>query len=499
MSTGKLARRYNPIRLLGEGAMGQVWLVEDTVTGQEVALKVIAEGSRLSEAAVLQLKQEFRLMAGLRHPHCCAVYDYGLMADGAPYFTMAHVPGRGLDELLPLSEEMFLPVLRQLLLALGYVHQQGLVHRDLKPANVRLQPDGTVQLMDFGLMEYAGGVGGPITGTVDYLAPEVVQRGRIDRRSDLYSLGALAYELLTGRPPFTADKPIEVLRAHVLDRPEPPSRLRPGLDPLWEQVVLKLLAKEPIDRYQSADEVLAALGLGEAEDARALLLTSPMTGREAELGELTRRLALVAAGEPGGAVVVHGPLGLGKSRLIEALRFEVQLSNMPIAVAINHEFAHAPYGPVVAALRGLLPAIKASARDVLDRLAPVLQPLLPELGALPAEELDPPSKEKVRLQGAIAELLGALADRQGLVLAIEDCQWADPLSAELLPAILRHLQHRRALVVLTMREPPAEGSLAELAAPLALARCRRPGSARWSSRCSGPRRSPPPCSTPSPA
>lgn len=488
-----LANRYRVVRLLGEGAMGQVWLVEDTTTGVEVALKVISRklasgrssgsgppsqpGSRTSarppggqtaaEKSQLEFIQEFRLMTQLRHPNCCEVLDYGLVADESPYLTMEVVPGQGLDERIPLPSETFEGVFSQILLALSYIHARGLVHCDLKAANVRLRPDGVVKLMDYGLMAYAGESGGPIKGTLAYLAPEMIKRGLIDQRTDLYSLGVLGYELLTGRWPFHPDTPGEMLRAHITEPPRPPSLVVPNVDPRHERVVLKLLAKEPIDRYQSADAVLEDLGHAVAPGMGGGLLTSPLMGRAQEMAKLFVQLARITSGKKGGAILLSGPAGIGKSRLIKEFSFNARLENLPYAEGANHEFARTPYGPLVAVLRGLLPAFRELVPDDLDRLAPVLVKLLPELDALPAADLDA-GNEKSRLQGAISELLGALAAKRGTVIVVEDVQWADPLSLEVIDHLVRNLHEAPALFLLTTRPAAGEAPAFERVTRLAL-------------------------------
>ena len=235
-----IANRYEVLETLGEGAMGLVWRVHDSVANQEVALKIISQrygasapGEAPSAKSVLQFQQEFRLMTQLRHPNCCAVYEYGLVGDGSPFFTMEVVEGRGLDELKPLDGPTFVHVLSQVLLALGYIHQLGFVHCDLKSANVRVKPDGTVKLMDYGLMEYARRPSGFINGTIAYISPEVIRRGAIDQRTDLYSLGVLAYEMLTGQVPFNSNDARLVLGAHINEAPVPPS----PVNRTWHSVI----------------------------------------------------------------------------------------------------------------------------------------------------------------------------------------------------------------------------------------------------------------------
>ena len=454
MTTELLDNRYKILQALGEGAMGMVYLVEDGTTGQALAMKVLSRQMEANEKSFLQLKQEFRVMAQLRHPNCCAVYDYGQLPDGAPFLTMEVVPGHGLDELLPLGAEQLRQVLAQLLLALGYVHQLGYVHCDIKSANVRVKPDGTVKLMDYGLMEVAGRSGAPIRGTLAYLAPEIVKRGPVDRRADLYSLGCLAYELLAGRPPFIADKVMEVLRAHVADAPPPLGSLVPGLDPALEAIVMRLLAKDPINRYQSAYEALEDLGVEVPAGIGGNLLTSPMVGRDEAMETLAAHLPALAAGKGGGAYLVYGEGGIGKSRLLEELRFRTQLEDLIFVSGVAPDRAAVPYGPFVEALRKLMPTARAQAGETVARLAPVLVKLLPELAVPPAPDLDPPSREKLRLQDAIAALFREVASACGLVLVLEDWHRADALSSELLDFALRNITDVPLLTIVSSRQVP---------------------------------------------
>lgn len=438
MTTEQIASRYTVIKQLGEGGMGLVSLVEDSTTGQKVALKVLSSKLGATEETLLQFKQEFRLMSALKHPNCCQVYDFGVLPDGAPYLTMEVVPGHGLDEIVPLPAERFKSIFSQLLQALGYVHQLGFVHCDIKSENARVRPDEQVRLMDFGLMERTGRSGGPIRGTLHYMAPEMAKGGRIDARADLYSMGALAYEMLTGKVPFPGNNPVEIIKAHINDTPALPSLVVPEIDPAYEKIIMKLLAKEPLQRYQSAFDVLEDMGIEVAEGGGGMLLASPFVGRLAELGALGEGLKGIAASKAGKALLVTAPAGAGKSRLAEEFRFQVQLENLPYVVGSSYEQGTAPYGPWVEGLRGLIPAMRERTAELLEKHASILVKLLPELGVEPAPDLDPPSKEKMRLQATVAEVLVALARTRGVVMVMEDWHWADALSAELLAYVLRN-------------------------------------------------------------
>ena len=465
MPDATIAHRYRVLAPLGAGAMGRVLRVLDQATGQEVALKLLAGGDGRS---ALQLRQEFRLVAGLRHPHCCGVLDFGQTEDGEPFFTMEMVPGQGLDALRPCDEATFRRVMGPLLGALGYVHHQGLVHMDLKPANVRVTPEGTVKLMDFGLVEHVGRGSRQVRGTLPYVSPEVARRAPVDRRSDLYAVGVLAYELLTGELPFTGGSAategrrgtsIALLRAHVETAPRPPRELVPGLAPELESWVLRLLAKDPVERFASAAEAAAALGLAATPAGEGGLLASPHVGRGAELARLEGSVAAIAAGAAGGLVRLAGPAGVGKSRLLEELRFRVQLADVAFVGAVCAEH-RGPGGAIAALVRGLLPLFKQVLPERLAEAAPVLGRLLPELAVAGAPEPESPKHERMRLHATLAELVAALARQRPLVLALDDAQRADDATHEAMAFLGRALTGMPALLILASRDDDHDEALA---------------------------------------
>ncbi|MDB5100881.1 MAG: putative serine/threonine protein kinase, partial [Cyanobacteria bacterium RYN_339] len=440
----------------------------DTTTGKQVALKQIS--TDLNEQTVLKFKQEFRLMTQLTHPNCCKVFDFGVNPDGTPFYTMEVVPGHGLDEIKPISGERIREMLAQLLRALAHVHQLGFVHRDIKAENVRITPDGTIKLMDYGLMEYAGRSEMPISGTLGYISPEVIKRGPVDQRADLYSVGALAFEMAAGRLPFIHTSRVELLRAHVAEPPLPLSQVVAGIDQQLEDVVARLLAKEPTDRFQSADEVLTALGFAaEAAIPDKNLLAPPLIGREEVTARLGELLSAIQSGQEGATVVLQGPAGVGKSRLIKDFRSNVQVEGATLAMGGSRDQA-TPYTPFREALRSLVPALKEYVPDTFALHAPVLATLLPELDVQAAPEMDSPNKEKIRLQGAVTQLLVDLAEKRGFILLLEDWHWVDPLSADLLDYLLRNTQGLPVLTVLTTRQLPTKANWVETAEVVELGR-----------------------------
>ncbi|MDB5101844.1 MAG: hypothetical protein JWM80_6265 [Cyanobacteria bacterium RYN_339] len=454
----KTDERYTVIERLGEGAMGAVYLVEEAGTGERRAMKVLLTGNESDEAAKLRFKQEYRVMARMRHPNLCEVYDYGTLPDGNPYFTMEFVPGKPLDELVGASEEALMPIIGQLLAALGYVHQQSLVHCDLKPENVRVKPDGTMKLMDFGLMEPSGQALGAIQGSLAYLSPEMAKRDRVDQRSDLYSLGVMLYELLSGSLPIKGNTPLELLRAHLTEAPKPLREVLPGVARALGDAVMALLAKEPAARPQSAREVQGVLGLAQDGGDGLALMSSPFVGRKAELAVLTAALGITARDGSGQLIHVQGEAGSGKTRLLGELRCQAQLEEVPY-VEGHGQGADVPYGPWVEILRQMLPMIKRACPEDLAEEAQWIGKLLPEVAPDKPSEPVEPDQERMLIQAAIARLIGRATQRVGAVVVLEDWDHADALSQQMLAYFQRNtpLADRPLLLILTGREL-AEGA-----------------------------------------
>ena len=411
----RLPARYEPCGPLGEGGMGRVLRVLDRERGHEVALKVLT-ASGDAEARWL-FEREFWTMASARHPHLVEAHDFGTLPDGAPYFTMELIDGA---DVAATSEAEMLAWLPGLLSALGFLHGRGSLHADLKPGNVRLGTTG-VKLMDLGLLERVGQAGRPIRGSLPYLAPEVIGQGALDGRTDLYALGCLLYHVLAGRPPFVADEPLVLLRAHLDQRPEPLRRHAPGVSERTEALVARLLAKDPAARPPTAAAVAAALGLEVAAERRGLL-GSPVVGRAALQAELQ---TLVASAAPW-QLHVGGPAGSGKTRLGAEARALAQLAGAVVCDVRGLGEDAAPYAAIAPCLRTL------SAGD--PRLAPVLARMLPELGTIAG--IAPPlegAAERARLHAAVAEL--ALAHDRA-VWIVDDADVLDEASR----ALLDHVQ-----------------------------------------------------------
>lgn len=439
-----LPPRYEYRRFLGAGGMGAVHSVFDRELDRELALKTFApaEGADAAEGRFL-FKQEFWAMASLRHPNLVAAYDYGELPDGTPFFTMEAVPGVDLAERPGQTEADVRAWLPGIASALAFLHARGYVHGDLKPENLRLHENGTPKLMDLGLLSRSGRVGGPIRGSLLYLAPEAIRQGAIDGRADLYALGAVLYHLLAGRPPFESEQPMALLRMHLGARPERLGALA-DVSPALESVVMRLLAKEPAERFANAGDLLAALGLAAEGLEAATLLSAPLIGREPV------QAAIAALLDESGMVRLVGAEGSGKSRLLSEARAEAQLRGLNVLAAQGAGTEAPPYQ----ALKPWLKALAAGAGEAQTRLRPVLARVLPELGE-PAPALEG-MQERVRLHAAIAELAGTLA---APLFVVDDADALDAASAELL-AFLSAQATARGWRLLLAGRAEAEGAVA---------------------------------------
>ena len=279
--------RYRILRKLGTGGMANVYLAEDQELGRNVAIKILDERHASDESFVERFRREAKNAAGLSHPNIVSIYDRG-EAEGTYYIAMEYLDGRSLKELIvgrgPAPVPVAIDYARQILSALRFAHRNGIVHRDIKPHNVLVDGDGRLKVTDFGIARAGASEmteAGSIIGTAQYLSPEQAKGTPVDHRSDIYSVGVVLYELLTGKVPFSGDTAVEIAMRHLSAVPEPPSALRPDLPHELDMVVLRALAKDPEDRYQSAEEMDAELervsrGLPvsqETEDAATMILS----------------------------------------------------------------------------------------------------------------------------------------------------------------------------------------------------------------------------------
>jgi beta-lactam-binding protein with PASTA domain/predicted Ser/Thr protein kinase len=255
--------RYSVLAKLGGGGMADVWLAEDTHLQRRIALKVLHGRLAQDREFVMRFQREAESAAGLQHPNVVAVFDRGEW-QGTYYIAMQYVEGPTLKQLIDsgITVEQAIAVIRQVLQAAGYAHRQGIVHRDLKPQNVIVDPEGKAVVTDFGIAR--AGVSeitqtGSVMGTPHYLSPEQAQGFDVTAVSDLYSIGVMLYEALTGRVPFEGESAVAVAMKQVSQMPQRPSSIQPRVSPALDAVVMRALEKDPGARFQSADAFIAAL------------------------------------------------------------------------------------------------------------------------------------------------------------------------------------------------------------------------------------------------
>jgi serine/threonine-protein kinase len=257
--------RYTVVRKLGAGGMANVYLAEDQELGRRVAIKILNERHANDEQFVERFRREAKNAAALSHPNIVSIYDRG-EAEGTYYIAMEYIDGRSLKELVvsrgPAPLTVAVEYARQVLSALRFAHRHGIVHRDIKPHNVMVDAEGRVKVTDFGIARAGTSQmteAGSIVGTAQYLSPEQARGTNVDQRSDVYSLGIVLYELLTGTVPFNGDTPVEIAMKHLSTIAEPPSAKRADIPRDLDLIVMRALAKDPDDRYQSAEEMDADL------------------------------------------------------------------------------------------------------------------------------------------------------------------------------------------------------------------------------------------------
>ena len=423
--------------------------------------------SQLTDENRSRLLSEARAAAKLNHPNIVAVYDAG-EEDHTPFIVMELLMGGSLYDKKPESLDETISISRQICAALGHAHQHGIVHRDLKPENVLRSGNGLVKLNDFGMahsFSSRNSTDGTLLGTVYYIAPESIQGQLVDGRADLYALGVMLYEWLTGRLPFTADDPVAVISQHLYAPIVPPHIYFAQIAPELEALILALLCKDPDDRPESAaavDKVLAGINSGQVSDLPLTpsyklerVVRGKLVGREKELelGKAAWQQALTGSSQ---MLLVSGEPGIGKTRYVHELIAYATLSGGRCLVGECFSEGGAPYEPLAPMIRESLGEGTKKRPDLPGYVLSDLVKITPGLDWLqvdiPPRQIQDAASEQQHIFESVFTWTDALSKQAPLLLFFDDIHWGD--SATLL--LIRHLAHRtqdqRVLFILSYRE-----------------------------------------------
>ncbi|HKG36769.1 MAG TPA: AAA family ATPase [Solirubrobacterales bacterium] len=466
--------RYRPLSPLGRSGGKTVFVARDERDEREVALALFdIEG--VGEAALARSRREMRAMERLgEHPHVVPVRETGESAD-SPYIVSPLMPGGDVRRLLATSADGRLEIEQALRIAidvcraLEHAHGCGIVHRDLKPANVWLAGDGAARLGDFSLAATGPAREGTLVGTVAYLPPEQALGRPPGPRSDLYSLGAMLYEMVAGQPPFAGDDAVSIIGQHLNAAPVAASRHNPRVPPALDDLLDDLLAKRPEERPASAAEARERLEAirdappeeaateEQAENPLEGLAGGAFVGREAELARLREGVNGALAGA-GGLVLLAGEPGIGKTRTAEEAATYARLHGAKVHWGRCHEDEGAPpYWPWVQVIRSYCREADPVALGwELGGAAPEIARVVPEVAERAGIEAPAPLGEdeqaRFRLFDSITGFLRNAASSRPLVIVIDDLHWADEPSLLLLRFLAREIEDSALLVIGTYRD-----------------------------------------------
>lgn len=456
--------RYRLNELIGRGGMGVVYRGHDILLQREIALKLMANTS-MGDDVRQRMLREAQLAAQLTHPNIVAVHDAGQVS-GTPYIVMELVEGHTLRQFRGESLNQVIVIAEQICLALSHAHQHGVVHRDLKPENIIIGSNGIVKLMDFGLAHLHTSnltATGVMLGTVNYMAPEQIRGDKLDPRTDLYALGVMLYEMLTGSVPFEADTALAVITQHLYAPPVPACARNAQIPAVLDGLISQLLSKEPAERPNSAEEVRAALLASisvpaeeQPADVPALerITRGRLIGRREEVQQVRAHLRQAMAGK-GGLVLISGEPGIGKSRLAQEVMAEADASGGHVLRALCFEEGGGPYDVFAQLLRTVLledialPELPDFVLSDLLTIAPDLQSAFPD--HLPQPVGDSQFQQQ-RLLQSVNTFFQRLAEKRLLVVVIEDLHWADASTLIQIGHLARHLAHWPLLLLATYRE-----------------------------------------------
>jgi predicted Ser/Thr protein kinase len=469
----RVNNRYQIDGELGQGGMGTVYKGFDSTLERDVAIKMMTE-TRLGTEGRNRLLHEAKAIAKLSHLNIITVFDAGEF-EQSPYIVMEYVEGVNLYDEPPKDIEEIILIMKQVCAALSHAHEHGIIHRDLKPENVILTPNGTVKLMDFGLARSLSSrltSEGTILGTVFYLAPEQAQGHAVDPRSDLYSLGVMMYELVTGELPFLADDPLAVVSQHIHAPVVPPRAKNANIPPALEVLILQLMRKDPAERPACAQEVFNQLSLPEMLDVEALpaeelsvldrIVRGRLVGREQELKQALQAWQKAMASQ-GQLLLVSGEPGVGKTRLMREVVTHAEVSGGQTFIGESQAEGNAPYAAFAQIIRRALRSHQNNGLELPDlvmaeliSIAPELRVDYPEIAPNPALE---PESEQRRLFECVFRFFSAVCAGKSLLLVLEDIHWADSGTLSLLQFLARRCREHPVMLLGTYREVELDDAL----------------------------------------
>ncbi len=473
-----LPPRYQVRATLKQTPETAVYRVFDVADRRDEAIKILRH--ELSDPQqLLRFKAEFSTLASLEHASVIKVFDFGVLQEGFPYFTMEFFPGKRITDWFDGQNwDALYDVLLQIASGLHHVHHLGIIHLDLKPSNILVSDDGKAKIMDFGLAIEARQVfDRQIRGTLQYMAPEVLKQDRVDSRADLYALGMTLYETVTGALPGYGKPPIEVIRMRLDEGVRPVSSINPRVPEALEQIITRLLEKDPRHRFPSAAALLQAVAEAVGKKTppsellvgRGELFAAPLIGRKTEVSALMALIAEAREGR-GNGVILAGAEGMGKSRIVRDVTLRAQLDGARVFCGrcpVNRKTIYAPFFEI---FEQLVNAVNPEA-DVAEEIRRILRPVVASAGP----DTSPPQHgQKYRLFNRIVQSMqdmygflsvGSETGGSPLILIIEDVQWADPSTAELFAFLVGEAKQNRLLVIGTLTLDSGGEAAIESSAP----------------------------------
>ncbi len=478
--------RYQVKGFLGEGGRKRVYLARDGRLDRDVAIAVIkTEG--LDEAGLTRVRREAQAMGRLGdHPHIVTVYDIG-EESGEPYIVSQHMAGGELASLIQEAPNQQLSIEDAMRFAgeigdgLQHAHSRGIIHRDIKPGNIWLTEEGTAMIGDFGLAVALDRsrltMAGMMVGTVGYMPPEQALGRDTDASSDLYSLGCVLYEMVTGRTPFTGQDSVSVISQHINTPPTAPSYHNSTVPRVLEALIMRLLAKSPDDRPASAADVVAELRRISGSTSVVTSVEQPLVltgagalqgvpwgrfaGRQEEMGQLKAVLETALAGQ-GAMVMLAGEPGIGKSRLAKEFTVYAGLRGAQILNGRCFESeASIPYHPFIQAIQqyvrtrpveDLQKELGSDAPEIARMVSEVRQ-RIPDIAEVPPQEGE---TDRLRMFDSVCNFIRNAARANPVVLVLDDLQWADKSSLAMLRHVTRGIASDRVIILGCYRDVELE-------------------------------------------